>query len=73
MSTKELTYDPLRVFVEVFSDSMTANHVGEALSCQEVNALVALLEACGERTAASWYLDTHRNDPDDDCAEEGLH
>lgn len=73
MSTEELIYDPLRVFVKVFSDSMTANDVGETLSCQEVNALVALLDACGETTAASWYLDTHRNDPDDGCAEPGIH
>lgn len=83
MSIQELVYDPLRVFVDVFSDSRTADHVGETLTCLEVNAMIALLEDCGATAAASCYLGTHLknvgSEPGTDgaaahsCAEPRMH
>lgn len=80
MPATELIYDPVRTFLDVFSDSITASEIGEALTCDEVNAMAALLEAYGATDAAASYLDSHRKprEPDGDdpaprCAEPGLH
>jgi hypothetical protein len=65
-ATGQLTYDPLAVFVTVFSDpEYAADTVADALTCVEVNVLVALLDSRGEQAAAERWMDRHLRDCDD--------
>lgn len=65
-ATGQLTYDPLAVFVTVFSDpEYAADTAADALTCVEVNVLVALLESCGEPAAAARWMAHHLRDCDD--------
>lgn len=61
----QLTYDPLTVFVEVFSDPQFAADVAFAFDCREVNVLAGLLEAHGQPAAAARWLAHHLDDCDD--------
>lgn len=56
-TTGQLTYyDPLAVFVDVYSDPTFAQDVAPALDCRTLDALVALLESRGEPEAAARWL-----------------
>jgi hypothetical protein len=67
MSTGQPThYDPLAVFVAVFSDPQyEAEQVADALTCVEVNVLVALLESRDQPEAAARWMAHHLLDCDD--------
>lgn len=60
--TGQLTYDPLAVFVTVFSDPQYA---ADTWTCVEVNVLVALLESSEKPDAAARWMTHHLRDCDD--------
>lgn len=61
----QLVYDPIDVFVDVFSDPVLAADIAFALACREVNVLVGLLESHGRPDAALRWLTHHLADCDD--------
>lgn len=61
----QLVYDPLDVFIDVFSDPDLAADIAFALACREVNVLVGLLESYGRTDAGALWLTHHLNDCDD--------
>ena len=65
MSVSGLVYDPLAVFVAVFSDPAIAADVAHVLTCNEVNVLVGLLEAHHSPDAAALWLTHHLRDCDE--------
>ena len=68
-TTEELFYDPVGTFADVFADGLLAVHLGEALTCKEVNVLVGLLAFFGKHGSADFWLTAHLND----CDEPQLH
>jgi hypothetical protein len=65
LTAEELFYDPVKTFVDVFSDSLLACHVGELLTCGEVNVLAGLLAARGHHDAADHWLAEHKAECDE--------
>lgn len=55
----------LRNFVEVWGDGLLACHVGESLSCIEVEALSRLLAAAGDPESGKTWIEQHGYG--DDC------
>jgi hypothetical protein len=55
-----------KTFVEIFSESGTADSIGAALSCIEVDTLTALLRAAGASHAADKWLADHALGDDDE-------
>lgn len=59
---EQLVYDPIDVFIDVFSDPDFAADIAFALNCREVNVLVGLLESHGRPDAATLWLTHHLSD-----------
>lgn len=60
----QLIYDPLAVFLAVFSDPGLAADLAVALDCREVNVLIGLLESHSRSPAAALWLTYHLRDCD---------
>lgn len=58
-------HEATKTFVEIFSDSRTADSLDTALSCIEVDALMALLRAAGASDAADKWLADHAHGDDE--------
>ncbi|MEU7529314.1 hypothetical protein AB0A74_26550 [Saccharothrix sp. NPDC042600] len=64
-SSGRLVYDPISVFVTVFSDPGLIRDIAFALDCPEVNVLTGLLESHGRSDAAALWQAYHLGDCDD--------
>ena len=59
--------DVAKRFVEEFSDSMLIHHKADTYTCDEIDALTALLCALGAHEVAESWLESHaRGDSEDD-------
>ncbi|ASR39977.1 hypothetical protein BAY61_32370 (plasmid) [Prauserella marina] len=65
LTADDLFYDPVKTFVDVFSDSLLACHVGDLLTCGEVNVLAGLLADRRHHVAAEHWLAQHKTACDD--------
>lgn len=60
-----IVYDPLLLFLEVFTDPALIADLGVAYTCLEVNVLAGLLEYLDRREDAAAWLAQHRTECDD--------
>jgi hypothetical protein len=64
-TNRPIVQEATKTFVEVFNKSGTADSIGTALSCIEVDTLTALLRAAGASPAADKWLADHAHGDDE--------
>lgn len=57
--------EALAGFIDVFKDGMLAMHVGETLTCHELDTLADLFMAAGEAEAAADWIAAHAGGDDE--------
>jgi hypothetical protein len=61
----QLVYDPMAVLVNLFADPQMAEDLAFAFTCQEVKAVMGVLEDQRRSDAAAHWLNHHLGDCDD--------